>query len=829
MTNQTKQAITVLIFVAALLGTPQANADDRLAETIIPILENHCFDCHAGGGEEGGVTFDHLVDEDDPEAGDPKLWNRVLKQLRTGLMPPIDAEQLEPEQNEELQAWIISDVFKHDAKKPDPGRVTVRRLNREEYRNTIRDLVKVDFDTTVNFPPDDSGEGFDNLADVLSISPMLMEKYLDAAQAIANQVVPLVGKVTPSQRFVGHGFDVPEECIDDDNLSIPFYEPRTAKLEFELDTTQQYSFDFVLVMAEEYIENATDDNRCQVKVFLDDEELINDSYGRDPWKRTPFSFERELTQGKHSIRIELTPITEEEQGRKLQVRFEDMFVRGPLPEEFQIVPGDHAAFFKEPIPESDEERLKYAERMIRPFLTRAFRRPADDETVRRLCELAQGIWQDKEGSFESGIQQAMVAVLASPRFLFREEFAADPESENHVLIDEFSLASRLSYFLWSSTPDEELLKLAGENKLRENLDSQLQRMMKDRRFKSFYRNFVGQWLQTRDVEGVSINSFSVLMRENPDPEIQSKFERFRELRKTQKRKLDEKGKLEREELLTALRPIFKKAGKVELNDRLRQSMRRETEMLIEHIISEDKNLTELIDSNYTFLDERLAEHYGIEGVEGKEMRLVELPEGSLRGGLLGHGSMLAVTSNPDRTSPVKRGLFLLENILGMPTGAPPPDIPSLEASETTEDGKRVSLRDALAIHRENALCSSCHNRMDPLGLALENFDPLGRQRPDESIDVSGELVTGEAFEDLGELKKILATDHQDAIYHCVAEKVLTFALGRSLEYYDVPTVDRIVKRVKDNGGSGSELLRAVVDSVAFQRMRHEADAKLSKK
>jgi hypothetical protein len=825
---ESKIYVAIAVLISAF-ASPFANADDRLSDTIIPILENHCFDCHAGGGEEGGVTFDHLVDEDDPEASDPKLWNRVLKQLRTGLMPPIDAEQLEPEQKEELQAWIISDVFKHDAKNPDPGRVTVRRLNREEYRNTIRDLLKVEFDTTVNFPPDDSGEGFDNLADVLSISPMLMEKYLDAAQEIANQVVPLVGKETPSQRFVGRDFNVPDECIDDDNLSIPFYEPRTAKLEFELEMTQQYSFDFILVMAEEYIENATDDNRCQVKVFLDDEDLINDSYSRDPWKRTPFSFKRQLTQGKHSIRIELTPLTEEKQGRKLQVRFEEVLVRGPLPEKFQVVPEKHAAFFTEPIPESDEDRRAYAARMIRPFLTRAFRRPADDETVSRLCDLAQGIWQDEEGSFESGIQQAMVAVLASPRFLFREEFAADSESESHVLVDEFSLASRLSYFLWSSTPDQELLKLAGENKLRENLDAQLQRMKSDPKFKSFYRNFVGQWLQTRDVEGVSINSFSVLLREDPDPEIQDKFERFRELRKTQKRKLDEKGKLEREELLTVLRPIFKKAGKIELSEGLRRSMRRETEMLIEHIINEDKSLTELIDSNYTFLNERLAEHYGIEGVEGREMRLVELPEDSLRGGLLGHGSMLAVTSNPDRTSPVKRGLFLLENVLGMPTGAPPPDIPSLEASETTDDGKRVTLRDALAIHRENELCSSCHNRMDPLGLALENFDPLGRQRPDKSIDVSGELVTGETFENLRELKKILATDHKDAIYHCVAEKVLVFALGRSLEYYDVPTVDRIVERVKDSGGSGSELLRAVVDSVAFQRMRHEADAKLSKK
>ena len=819
-------AITVSVSVFA---SSLAFSDDQLSETIVPILENHCFDCHTAGSAEGGVTFDHLVDQDDAAPGDPELWNRVLKQVRTGLMPPIEGEPLEPEQLGELESWIIADVFKHDEKNPDPGRVTVRRLNREEYRNTIRDLVGIKYDTTVNFPPDDSGEGFDNLADVLSISPMLMEKYLDAAQTIANQSVPLVGLQTPFQRFTARNFDVPDECVDDNRLSIPFYEPFTTERDFEIQTTEKYSFDFVLITAEKYIEDATDANRCEVRVFLDDEELLNNIYSRDPWKRTPFSFERELTEGKHSIRIELEPLTREKQGRKLQIRFEDMFVKGPLGDEFQTVPEKHAAFFKEPIPDEEEARLKYANSIIRPFLTRAFRRPADDQTVERLSGLAQSVWQEEGGSFEKGIQQAMVAVIASPRFLFREEFPESTESAGHVLVDEFSLASRLSYFLWSSMPDGELLRLAQEGKLRENLDAQIERMQADRRFKSFYRNFVGQWLQTRDVEGVSINAFSVLLREGADPEIQEKFEQFRELRKTQKRKLTEEGKKEREELLSVLRPMFKKAGKIELNEKLRRSMRRETEMLVQHIIREDKNLTELINSNYTFLDERLAKHYGIKGVKGDKMRLVELPAESLRGGLLGHGSMLALTSNPDRTSPVKRGLFLLENILGIPTGAPPPDIPSLEESETGEEGKRVSLREALAIHRENSLCSSCHNRMDPLGLALENFDPLGRQRPDDEIDVSGELITGEEFDNLNELKEILATQHQDAIYRTAAEKMLTFALGRSLEFHDVPTVDLIVRRVKEKDGSGAELLRAVIDSVAFQRMRHETDEDLSKK
>lgn len=821
-----KSCLLPLLFL--VFPTSFLSGDDRLSESILPILEDNCFDCHAGGGEEGGVTFDHLVDEENPQPGDPELWNRVLKQVRMGLMPPSDSDPLDVEAVVELESWIISEAFHHDPKDPDPGRITVRRLNRTEYRNTIRDLLKVDFNTRVNFPPDDSGEGFDNLSDVLSISPMLMEKYMDAAQAIANQVVPLVGRQTPQRLILGSEFDVSADCVRDDELSIPFYESKTAKLKFAVEHSKEYALDFVLVLAEDYVENATDENRCNVKFFLDQEELLNNDYERDPWKKHPFSFTRNLSKGEHEIRIEIEPLTKEKRGRKLQIRFEDFVLKGPLGADHEIVPAEHTEFFQRAIPDSDNERMAFAKEMIRPFVSKAFRRTADEETVLRLAQMAQNLWQAEGGSFEKGIQQSLVAILASPRFLFREEFAAGDGESNSTLIDEFSLASRMSYFLWSSMPDERLLQLASENKLRENLASEIERMKEDRKFKSFYQNFVGQWLQTRDIEGVSINAFSVLLRESSDTEAIEKYEDFRELRKTNKRKLDEAANQRREELLKFLRPLFDKAKKIELSDSLRRAMRQETEMLFQHVMTEDKNLTELIDCNYTFLNERLAKHYGIDGVKGHRMKKIELPEGSIRGGLLAHGSMLAVTSNPDRTSPVKRGLFLLDNILGMPTGAPPADIPSLEESETAADGQRISLRAALAVHRESSLCSSCHNRMDPLGLALENFDPLGRERSDQSIDVSGELVTGESFETLNELKQILANEHKREIYQCISEKMLTFALGRSLEYYDVPTVDQIVKRVEENDGSGSELLLAVIDSVAFQRMRHESAEDQSK-
>ena len=809
------------LFLTFAFSFSVLSADDRIEDSIVPILENYCFDCHAGGGEEGGVTFDHLVESEDPSAGDPKLWARVLKQLRTGLMPPIDCDQPEQEEVDELESWIIADVFEHDPSNPNPGRVTVRRLNRIEYQNTIRDLLGVKYDTRANFPPDDSGEGFDNVSDVLSISPMLMEKYIDAAQAIANDVVPLVGRETPTRIFRAGEFEVEESCIHGDELSIPFYEPRKAALDFEVAASETYELKFKLVLAEDYVEDATDENQCRVKLFIDNDELLNRKFERDPWKRHPFSFPMQLAAGSHSIRIELEPLTQKERKRGLKIRFEDLRLVGPIGEAFETVPEDHSRFFKREIPESNEGKLEYAREIITPFATGAFRRKVDERTIVKLCSLAERIWQAEEGTFEKGIQQALVAILASPRFLFREEFPDRHDAGRSVPVDEYSLASRLSYFLWSSMPDERLMKLASERKLRENLSTEIARMKEDRKFGSFYKNFVGQWLQTRDIEGVSINAFSVLLREDLDDEAIEKYERFQAIKRKNKRRMGAAAKQEREELLNFLRPLFNQAKEIELDRRLRRAMRMETELMFQYVMKNGSDLTELVDSNYTFLNERLARHYGIEGVQGDRMRKVELPKDSLRGGLLGHGSMLAVTSNPDRTSPVKRGLFLLDNLLGMPTGAPPADIPPLEESEHTEGGKRVSLRDALAVHRESSLCSSCHNRMDPLGLALENFDPLGRERKDKSIDVSGELVTGEEFETLNELKSILAKEHKAEIYQCVSEKMLTFALGRSLEYYDIPTVDQIVERVEKAGGSGSELLNAVIESVAFQRMGNE--------
>jgi hypothetical protein len=371
------------------------------------------------------------------------------------------------------------------------------------------------------------------------------------------------------------------------------------------------------------------------------------------------------------------------------------------------------------------------------------------------------------------------------------------------------------------------MRLADEGKLRENLHVQVARMLADSRSQEFFRHFVGQWLQARDIETVLINAPMVLARDEPrDPEAERRRERFRELIRKAPEDQTEAEKKELQELRASFRGFFRRFREFELTRELRTAMRRETEMLFEHVVREDRPLHELLDARYMFLNERLAKYYGIEGVQGDEMRRVDLPPDSPRGGLLTQGTILAVTSNPDRTSPVKRGLFILDNILGSPPAPPPPDIPSLEEAGKKVEGRTPSVREAMALHRSQPLCASCHSRMDPLGLALENFNALGRWRDKEQagpIDASGTLITGEPFRDVRDLKRILVERHRREFFRCLAEKLLTYALGRGLEEYDVQAVDEIVERMEANEGRASALIAGIVESAPFQKRRRTAE------
>ena len=810
------------------IGTQYCKADetaiyeaDDFVKKIKPILADHCFDCHADGADEGGVSFDDLFESKDKELLQ-KTWHRVLKQVRADLMPPIDELQPSDEQSKQLQSWIIRQPLGLDPENLNPGSLTIRRLNRIEYRNTIRALLDVDYNTTMKFPADDTGHGFDNIGDVLSISPLLLEKYFNAANDIVSSVVPTTSQIFPEKKIPGQSFKQDPANAGNVNsrghLELSYYKAATAKAEFETSIAGDYQLNLNLSASEDYVDLVFDLNECEFRFVFDGEELLKRKFVRQNGKGFRYVFDRKLKPGKHTLEVSIKPTTKKEQLRRLRLVLSSVIVRGPMANEHRVKPDGYDRFFPRDTPNEPKAKREYAKELLGDFAKRAYRRPVQETTLTRLADLAEYTYNQDGETFESGISKGMTAILASPQFVFREEFTLPGDDSKFPLIDEYSLASRLSYFLWSSMPDEELIGLADRGELRKNLDGQLARMMADERFGNFVENFAGQWLQARSVESVPIDSRAVAWRDAPpDPEADKIRDRFIELFRKGSDRTDEEEK-EVEEARPLIKKIFRQP-KIKLDNNVRRAMRRETEMTVEHIIKGNRSLLELVDSNYTFLNQSLAKFYGIAGVKGRQMRRYELPDDSVRGGVLTQGTMLVVTSNPNRTSPVKRGLFVLENLLGTPTSAPPPDIPALEEVEESSD-KKLSLRESLEIHRKDPNCSSCHNRMDPLGLALENFNAMGRFRTDEygqRIESKGVLITGEPFKNVTELKKILATKRKTDFYRCLTEKMLTYALGRALEYEDILTVDDIVIKLELNDGKANELLGGIVKSAAFQR------------
>ena len=817
--------------VALRAGDVEGGAAFR--QDVQPILSEFCYNCHGDGQATAKVAFDRFASEREL-LSDRSLWWRVLKQLRAGLMPPQGEPRPTAEQLKHLEDWIKTAVFESNPRNLDPGRVTVRRLNRIEYRNTIRDLLGVNFDTDSEFPADDTGHGFDNIGDVLSLSPLLLEKYLAAAKSIIDQAVPIISGVPPEETIEGKKFrrvtqTGEQKDSDKGERYLSYYEPAVLSARYTAPHAGQYQVGVHVSAHEKFVDGVFDYNKCRLTFTVDGEALLDREFSRQDGKSFHFELDREWPAGEHELVFELTPLTpDEKQTRSLSLRIVSTTVRGPLAKEHWVRPKNYERFFSHEVPAGSDERRQYAREILEPFAIKAFRRPVEGETVERLVALAESIYTAPGQTFEAGVARAMTAVLASPRFLFREEQAELNSSAGHPYIDQYALASRLSYFFWSSMPDAELFRLAGEQKLRDNLTAQVQRLQADPRSKELTRHFIGQWLQARDIDSVNINAFAVMSRDQkPDPEMDRRRSRFRELRSKPFEALTAEEKAEVDEARKAFSSGVQRFKQYELNGELRRAMRQETELLFEYIVREDRSLLEMIDADYTFLNERLAKHYGISDVQGGDMRRVQLLPGSPRGGVLTQGTVLAITSNPDRTSPVKRGLFILDNLLGSPPAPPPPDIPTLEDSAKKITGRTPTLREALELHRSDALCSSCHNRMDPLGLALENFNALGIFRETQSdvpIDVSGTLLTGESFRDVRELKRILVTERRLDFYRCLTEKLLTYALGRGLDYYDVATVDAIVDRLERENGRPSVLLSSIIESAPFQKRRAAAAA-----
>ena len=804
------------------LRAAAADATAQFRKDIQPVLKEFCYDCHGDGAKKGGLAFDEL--KTDGALLDHDLWLKVLKNTRAGLMPPEKKPHPSTGELAKVEEWIKYSAFGIDPKNPDPGRVTVRRLNRVEYRNTIRDLTGFDFKVEEELPPDDTGYGFDNIGDVLSMSPLLLEKYMQAAEVFVAGAVPRFGRVVAETAISGNDFRRVGGKGSGERVS--FYDEATLAHTFKAGHAGDYR---VVLEVEVLGQFVFDPGKSMVSFKVGDKELWQKEFGWEAGQKFKFELDDKWEPGEHRLTVEMKPLTPlDQKTNSLDLRITTVRVQGPTEEKHWVRPKNFDLFFTKDAPVSAGERRAYAQEILRRFTQRAYRRPADERMVARLAGIAETAWNAPGKRFEDGIAQAIVRVLASPRFLFRVEAAeAGPSLAAYSAIDEYSLASRLSYFLWSTMPDEELFRLAERHELRKNLGAQVQRMLADKRSHALVENFTGQWLQTRDVDGIDINARVVLARDNgQEGEVQKRGQRIQELNAIP----DEQKTPEQKAELAAIFAQFRgrdgnRLPQIELDRDLRRAMRDETEMSFGHVVRENRSVLELLDADYTFLNEKLAKHYALTnlGVLGPEMRRVKLPPDSPRGGVLTHGAALVVTSNPTRTSPVKRGLFILDNILGLPTPPPPPDIPNLEDSEKPVEGRQPTLRDVLAIHREKPLCASCHNRMDPLGLALENFNALGMWRETERkqpIEASGRLITGEEFHDIRDVKRALVANHRLDFYRTLTEKLLTYALGRGPEYYDVETTDRIVAQLDKDGGRFSTLLTGIIESAPFQKRRN---------
>ena len=820
--------LTIGLFAGSLPLHATADIMASFRADVEPILDEFCYDCHGLGTNEGGVTLDEFTAE---TIADTDLWLRVLRNTRSHIMPPREEALPSDEDRKNLRTWIKTGPFGIDPANPDPGQLTVQRLNRIEYQNTIYDLMGVNFDTRDAFPPDNTGEGFDNIGEILTLSPMLLEKYFDAAINIVGQAVPLEPWIMPERKLEGEKlaklFSPAPNAADrsDEYLQLSFYDASTRFAQIGVDRPGKYQIGLKISPKSFVSFQGFDYSKCRLIFRIDNEVKIDQEFENTSSKIFEYTFDYDWVPGEHQFSFEVVPVSvDPEKIKRLKMRVDHLTIRGPFDRSHWVRPENYAQFFPGDVPQDPAARHAYTNQLLSKFAARAFRRPVDAITLKRLVNMAEEVAAQDGFNFESGMAQAMTAVLASPRFLFREEAirSASTQDTRHPEIDDFSLASRLSYFLWSTMPDAELMELAENNQLRPNLEQQIARMMQDPRSDNFMKNFAGQWLHARDIESVNVSSLDIWLRDNPDPTLfiaQKEYSKLREIPENQ-RTAEQQADYDR------TRAIVRAAYNIKRPQLKRQEttpMRQETEMFFEYVIRKDRPIAELIDSNYTFLNEHLANHYGIPDVKGRHMRRVELPAGSPRGGVLTQGTLLAYTSNPTRTSPVKRGVFILENILGTPPAAPPPNIPALEDITNPDDLAALSLRETLAMHREDPLCSSCHERMDPLGLALENFNAMGRWRESElnqPIDMAGQLVTGETFDSIQEFKHVLATERLSDFYYCFSEKLLTYALGRGLEYYDIETVDHLVETLKSSDGRPSALFRAIVSSAPFQQTRH---------
>ena len=728
-----------------------ATAQDR------GFLNQYCITCHNERTKTAGLMLDKL---DLERVGDnADTWEKVVVKLRTGMMPPSGARRPDRSMIDAFASSLETALDRAAAGKSNPGATALHRLNRTEYANAIRDLLALPIDATTLLPPDDSAEGFDNVADVLGVSPLLIQGYVSAATKISRLAVGnreiSADKVT---------YRIPRGLIQADHiegLPLGTRGGMLIKHVFPLDG----EYDFRIARSGVGVAQTSVGGDEELEITVNGERVY--VVGRN----SPRDIRLQMKAGPHSIGI---AVLKKRNARGVDDLYDvyaatlgvsTVSITGPFnPDGPGDTPSRRRIFVCRPASAGDEPAC--AKQILRTLARRAFRQPVTDSDVAMETLLSFYQAGRAQGTFDTGIEQALARVLVDPRFLYRfEREPANLAAGDSYRINDLELASRLSFFLWSSIPDDELLDIASQGKLMQPgmLERQVRRMLSDPRSEALAKNFGGQWLHLRDLNSAK-------------PEAD------------------------------------------DFDENLRQSIRRETELLFESIVREDRSIVDLLNADYTFVDERLARHYGIPNIRGSHFRRVTLEKDDPRRGLLGKASFLLVTSAGNRTSPVSRGKWILENILGVSAPAVPASVPPLKENNERTDGKILSMRERMEEHRSNPGCASCHKIMDPIGFALENFDLTGKWRDmDEktAVDASGDLVDGTKLNGPATLRQALLS-RSDAFLTTATEKLLTYGLGRAVHYYDMPVVRSVIHDAARNDYRFSSIVLGIVKSAPFQ-------------
>ena len=763
--------------VVALGAAPWGFAQTGGAASARALTDEYCVVCHDQQQKTGGVSLEGM---DFSHVGaNAEVLEKVARKVGSGQMPPAGMEHPTDAISAGFVKWLEDALDRNASLNPNPGRPAAHRLNRAEYSNAIRDLLGLDIQAGATLPVDDSGYGFDNIGDVLSVSPALLERYMSAARRVSRMAVGDPSMKPSEEEFSARtltgGRSGRNERISDDlpfdsrgGMAFQYYFPLDAEYQIRVklsnggDAAPPYEIRIPVRAGLRTVGVAfpRDDSKAEV-ANPGGRGGFGGGAGRGAAPATPPSSEMDLQlDGAGIKRFEVRGAAMAQLDKVTIAGPYNVTARGETPSRQRI-------FVCSPSTAADEGPC--ARIILSNLARRAFRRPVTDADVKPLMAFYDV--GRKDGGFDHGIEESLRAVLVSPDFLFRIERDAPAKAASVVRVSDLDLASRLSFFLWSSIPDQELLDLAEKGKLHDpaTLSQQVRRMLDDPRSESLVTNFAGQWLYLRNLAG-----------QRPDPDAFPEFD-----------------------------------------ESLRQAFREETDLFFQSFLREDRSITEMLDANYTYVNQRLAQHYGIPNIYGSQFRRVTLTDPN-RGGLLGQGSILTVTSYPDRTSVVQRGKWILENLLGTPPPPPPANVPDLKAHG--QDGKPLTMRAAMEQHRADPICASCHARMDPLGFAMENYDGVGKWRTEDAgrtIDVSGTLPDGTKFSGPAGLKKALETKDRDAFIATVTSKLLTYALGRGLQYYDEPTVRAIDREAARDNDTLPALINAIVKSTPFQMRRTE--------